>query len=356
MKYRIGIAGLLVLTVVVSAGAQMVSSHTPTVASAPNTSFPAPSGTAVTRGAPELTPLQATGKPVVKVNGTVLTDRDLLREMLALFPYAKLHNGFPKKQEAGIRMGAMQMIVFEELVYQEALRRKMTIPATRITREERKFQGQFTSQAQFNEYLKEEQGGSEAKFREQIRRSLLIEAMLKNEVDNKAVVTLAEARAYFAKNSKEFENGETFNFQTISILPPANANAQTLAETKKRAEDILKQAKATKNYGEFGLLAEKVSEDDYRVNMGDRKVVKAANTPPEVAAVLRRMKVGETSGLLQLGTAYTILHLNAHTPPGKARFADVKAQLMERLQKQKFENLRAGLGKKLRSNAKIEEM
>ena len=354
MKYQIGIAGL-VLSVALGAGAQMVPSHTPTVTSAPNNSFPAPTGMAPAP-APELSNIQATGKAVVKVNGTVLTDRDLLREMLALFPYAKLHNGFPKKQEAAIRMGAMQMIVFEELVYQEALRRKMMIAPVRITREERKFQQQFNSREQFNEYLKEEQGGSEAKLREQIKRSLLIDAMLKNEVDNKSAVTLADARAYYEKNPREFENGETFNFQTISILPPDKANAQTLAETKKRAEDILKQAKATKNYGEFGLLAEKVSEDDYRVNMGDRKVVKAENLPSEVAATLRKMKPGEVSGLLQLGTSYTILHLNAHTPPGKAKFADVKGEIMEKLHKQKFENLRAGLGKRLRSNAKIEEL
>lgn len=355
MRNRFGIAILVVLSVAISAGSQMVPSHTPTGASAPNTSFPAPTGTAVASG-PELTNLQATGKAVVKVNGTVLTDRDLLREMLAMFPYAKLHNGFPKKQEAAIRKGAMQMIVFEELVYQEALRRKMTVAPARITSEERKFQQQFNSREQFNEYLKEEQGGSEAKLREQIKRSLLIDAMLKHEVDNKSAVTLAEAQAYYEKNPREFEHGETFTFQTISILPPANASPQTMEETRKRAEDILKQAKATKNYGEFGLLAEKVSEDDYRVNMGDRKAVKAEDVPPEVAAALRKLKPGEVSGLLQLGTAYTILHLNAHTPPGKAKFAEVKGQLLEKLHKQKFESLRAGLGKRLRSNAKIEEM
>ena len=95
-----------------------------------------------------------TGKAVVKVNGAVLTDRDLLREMFALFPYAKQHGGFPKKQEAKIRQGALQMIIFEELVYQEALRRKMTIAPARITREENNFKGQFTSQAEFNAYLK----------------------------------------------------------------------------------------------------------------------------------------------------------------------------------------------------------
>ena len=71
--------------------------------------------------------LQISDKPVVRVNGTVLTDRDLLREMYSIFPYAKQHNGFPKAQEASIRQGALEMIIFEELVYQEARRRNLTI-------------------------------------------------------------------------------------------------------------------------------------------------------------------------------------------------------------------------------------
>ena len=59
--------------------------------------------------------VQVSDKPVARVNGAVLTDRDLLREMYAIFPYAQQHNGFPKAQEAGIRQGALEMIIFEEL-------------------------------------------------------------------------------------------------------------------------------------------------------------------------------------------------------------------------------------------------
>ncbi len=55
-----------------------------------------------------------TGKPVARVNGVALTDRDLLQEMFAIFPYARQHNGFPKSEEAEIRKGALDMIVFEE--------------------------------------------------------------------------------------------------------------------------------------------------------------------------------------------------------------------------------------------------
>ncbi len=72
--------------------------------------------------------MQVTNKPVVRINGTELTDRDLLREMLIIFPYARQHNGFPKAEEPKIRMGALKMIEFEELVYQEAERRGMTVP------------------------------------------------------------------------------------------------------------------------------------------------------------------------------------------------------------------------------------
>ena len=98
-----------------------------------------------------------------------------------------------------------------------------------ITREEHNFKGQFASQAEFNAYLKTELGGSEAKLRQMIKRSLLIEAMLKQEVDAKSVVTLAEARSYYEKNPKAFEHGETFSLQTISIIPPDKASAQVVA-------------------------------------------------------------------------------------------------------------------------------
>ena len=354
MRYRFQIAGLVLCAfVAVGADAQMVASHAPTSAAA-SASFPEASK--AVQSSVDASALQVTGKAVVKVNGAELTDRDLLREMFALFPYAKLHGGFPKKEEKEIRQGALQMIIFEELVYQEAVRRKMTIAPARITREEHNFKGQFASQAEFNAYLKTELGGSEAKLRQMIKRSLLIEAMLKQEVDAKSVVTLAEARSYYEKNPKSFEHGETFTLQTISIIPPDKASAQVVADARKKAETILAQAKATKNYEQFGLLAEKVSEDDFRVDMGDRKVVKSGNLPPEVVTVAEKMKPGEVSGLIPLGTAWTIIRVNAHTPPGKATFDAAKAELMADMQKRKYEQLRVGLDKRLHLNAQIQEL
>src|ERR1700757_3442210 len=74
-----------------------------------------------------------TGKPVVRINGSVLTDRDLLREMMTIFPYARQHGDkFPQSMEADIRRGALDMIEFDELVYQEAVRRSLKVSSARL--------------------------------------------------------------------------------------------------------------------------------------------------------------------------------------------------------------------------------
>jgi len=120
--------------------------------------------------------------------------------------------------------------------------------------------------------------------------------------------------------------------------------------------DACRQAKATKSYQEFGLLAEKISEDDYHVNMGDHKTVGRDKLPPEIVKVAEAMKPGEVSDLLQLGPFYTCFRLDAHTPAGKFSFDKVKERLVQDLQKEKYEKLRSSLDKRLRQNAKVQEL
>jgi parvulin-like peptidyl-prolyl isomerase len=301
--------------------------------------------------------VQITDKPVARVNGTVLTDRDLQREMYSLFPYAAQHNGqIPAELAPQIRQGALKMIVFEELVYQDALRRQVTIPAAKLQKAESDFRGQFKTSSEYRQFLNAECKGSEKALNEKIRRSLLIDTALKAQVDNKSAVSVAEARAYYDKNQARFEYPESFAFQTISFLPPEKPTAANLKELRKRADDGLKQAKATNGYEQFGMLAEKISEDDYRVMMGDHKAVDRAKLAPEVVKALLALKPGEMTDILQLDQAYTIVRLNQHIPAGKRTFAEVKDSLQKELQKRKVEEVRASLDKRLRKSAKVEEL
>jgi len=339
MKYQIQFASVILLGAM-SASAQ-VASHAPSLEGA----LPPA----------RLTTLQVTGKTVARVNGAALTDRDLVREMFAIFPYAKQHNGFPEKLEPQIRRGALDMIIFEELVYQEAKRRNMTISDARLASEEQEFRKQFPSTDAYQRFLKEEWKGSRQALREKIRRSLLIEAFMKQEVVDKSRVSDIEARSIYNQNSQKYAREELFHIQTISVLPPAGG-VEIAAEARRRAQNMAQQAQGAKTYRDFGLLAENISDDDYRVNMGDHKPVGRNQLPPEVIKAALALKPGEVSDLIQLGTAYTVIRLVAHTSAGQAPYAEVKAQLQSDLQKERVEKLRAALGKKLRQGARIETL
>jgi len=339
MKYKVSISMLLTVAMAIGAAAQ-VSSHSRT-------------GMGANPAAANSAPMQVSDQPVARVNGAVLTDRDLLREMYTIFPYAKQHNGFPKAQEASIREGALEMIIFEELVYQEARRRGLKVAPEQVNAAEVEFRKQFNSPDQYQQYLQMEMKNSAQVLRKQIERSLLIEKVLKVEVDDKSAVTLAEIRAYYDKNPARFTLGESFSIQSISILPPAKATPDQIQKNKQRAEEALKQARATKNYNDFGLLAEKISEDDFRVNMGDHKAVGRDSLPPQIIKAANAMQAGQVSGLIQIENAFTIFRLNAHNPPRKRAFEEVKPDLKVEL-KAKYEKMRSTFAKQLRSKAKIE--
>ena len=340
MKYQFPICAVLLLSVA-SATAQ-VASHAPTAIAKPASATSTPN---------------VSGKPVARVNGVVLTDRDLLQEEYAIFPYAKQHNGsIPQEMEPGIRNGALQMMIFEELLYQNALKRKMTVPPARLSKAEAEFRKQFDSPGQYRQYLQQEYQGNEQLLQEKIKRSLLIEQLLNTEVENKSKVTLAEVKAYYDKNPQRFEYPESFAIQTISVIPPAKATPAQLKDARKRADEAYKQALTTKTAEEFGLLAEKISEDDYHVMMGDHKWVKRSEMPPEMLQPALKMQPGQMSDLIQVGENYVIFRMNRHVPAGKMKFEDVKVQLQKQLEKDKINQVRAALNKQLRQNAKVETL
>jgi parvulin-like peptidyl-prolyl isomerase len=292
-------------------------------------------------------------KPVARVNGALLIERDLVREMYTIFPYAKQHNGFPKQLEPEIRNGALQMIIFDELVYQEAKRRQMVVPTAELAKAEAEFRKQFPNAKAYEQFLATEANGSQAVMRDKIRRALVIDKLLKQEIDDPARVTTAQARSNYQKNIAQYKHEELLHIQSISIIPP-NQTRAVVTEAKQRAEKAAQQSKQAKSYHEFGLLAEKMSDDDFHVNMGDHKITEASKLPPPVVAAAKTMKPGDVSNLIQLGNYYTIFRLEARVPAGTTSFEEVKAKLQSDMQKEREQRLRSAFGEKLRKGAKIE--
>jgi peptidyl-prolyl cis-trans isomerase C len=218
------------------------------------------------------------------------------------------------------------------------------------------FRQQFTSPQQYQQFLQGEFHGSPKLLQAKVERSLLIDKLLKLEVADRAVVSVAEAKAYYSQHPERFNLPESFSFQSISILPPPNATAAQLQEARQHAASALRQAQGTGSYEEFGLLAEKISEDDFRVMMGDHKAADRSKLPPPVVKALLGMQPGQVSGLIEFDASdYTILRLNAHLPAGLQKFETIQDSLREQLTNEKTEQLRNALATKLSKTAKIEK-
>jgi parvulin-like peptidyl-prolyl isomerase len=300
---------------------------------------------------------QESGKPVARINGTVLTEFDLQREMAMMFPYAQQHGGkVPKSMEPEVRRGALQMIEFEELVYQEALRRKMQIGTARLDQALTDLRAQFESETAFQQFLKAEFHGSREILRKKIERSLLIDELLDREVTKKSAISDTEVRAAYDRDPAKFSLPRRVSIQTISVLIPDDASSEQEMTMRRRAEDILKKAKAARNAEEFGVLAEKNSDDNWRVMMGDHGLVEEDKIPPEVARISFGMKPGDVSDIIRAENSFCIVRLNANEPARNVTFENVQAQIRKTLQMQRVDALRGDLNRRLRKTAKVEEL
>lgn len=290
---------------------------------------------------------------VARVNGVPIPRAAFEQELRRVFPYFSMHgNAVPKEYEADVRRKALDNLINEELVYQEAVRRKLQITPAEWQQRLAEIRKEYGSKAEFEATMKKYFGAREA-FEKKLRHDMLLDKIYLLEVKQKAAVTTADVRKQYAANRDRYVQPESVSFQTISALFPQNPTPADRQAARQRIERVFPQAKAAKNYEQFGVLAEKVSEDDYRVMMGEHKMVHRSTIAPEFAFAFT-MKEGETSGIIESPAGYHIVRLNKHRVAQKLTFTQVSPSIREMLEKQRLKDRSKAFFESLRSKAKVE--
>jgi parvulin-like peptidyl-prolyl isomerase len=326
------------------------SAHQPTIS--------APAAGASSRAAVASDGVGTPAKPpltqIARVNGVTLTEAQLDEEMQRLFPYYAIHGGrVPASAEADIRQKAVHNLVLHELVYQEARRRNLQVPSLAWQKRLRKIRQGFPSRQAY-EAAATKQYGSVAAYESSLRRSMLVEQLWDAEVTRKAVVTAQAERAYYQSHKAQYVRPDAVWLQTITIPFPGSATAEQKQEAHKIAEQTLVKAKAAKTYEEFGRLAEQLSQDDWRVMMGDHGWVHRGAVTPDLEQALFSMKKGETSAVVESSSGYIILRANDYQPKRQMPFAEMAASIRQRLEKEGREKRSKEFEQLLRSKAEVQ--
>jgi parvulin-like peptidyl-prolyl isomerase len=327
-----------ILTVTLMAQMAPVPSHAPTAAAPANPDASAPD--------PQ--------KVVARVNGVSILGRDLQEQMQRLFPYYSIHGGkVPDKYMTEIHDKAVQQLIDDELIYQAAKKKGMAVPPATMAKMLREAHKRFGSQKEYAAYAKAQYGSVEA-FEKRIGRAVLIALYQDREIVQKCKISDEKLRTIYDDNKKKFVRPESVWLQTISVNVPENPSPEQLKLIESRIDEALPKAKAAKNLNEFGQVAETYSEDEYRVELGDRKWVHLVGMPPPMAKAAGALKAGETSDVVKLPDAWVILRVNEKRPEKQMEFSEVAGQLRQELESGTQKDRWTKLREQLRKEATIE--
>ena len=287
---------------------------------------------------------------VARVNGRPILRRDF---ELAV----QLQFGGRRRQAVGLeqlratREQVLETLIDGELLYQKALKSHVEVSDADLQAEIQRLKKSFASPADFSRLLKES-GVSEAEFREQARRSLVVSRFLESDVVGGLKLGEEDLKRYYDQNPAEMRRPEAVHVHQILVRVKPDAPLQARAEARTRIEAILKELRGG---GDFASLARKFSEGPEASRGGDSGwMARGAGAPPVLERAAFALEPGQSSDILESRLGFHILKVSERRPEGPIPFEEAKARIRARLTARERQDRMKAYMTDLREGAKVE--
>jgi len=275
---------------------------------------------------------------VARVNGVEITEKELLEATESLIPNLTYHGTISEDAIRTFREKALDTLITQELIYQNALARGVKADREQASERFEKIRSQFRSTKDYQQSLAK-YGISEKQLKARIERDVIIVMAFNANVTEPARTTEDILKDYYAKNLEKFRQPESIRLRVISI------------KDEQKARTVLSRITAGED---FGTVAAKMSEDNYRIKGGDIGWIHRGRLQKELEESAFGMKAGERSGLIRSQDKWYILRVEEIKAARQLTFDESRENL-----KKDLERKRAGeLGEKwigaLKDKARIE--
>lgn len=253
---------------------------------------------------------------VAVVNKNVITEQGLnarVAEAEATLKRQKV----PLPPRDLLRQQVFEQMINEEAQLQYAEQTGLRLDEADLDRTiERIAQGNKLSVAEFKKHLAAD-GVPFARFRDQIRREVLIERVREREVDNKIQVSDIEVDLFL--KSAVNANRDEYKLAHILISLPEQASPQVLEQRGRRAEEALQKLKGG---APFAQIAASYSDSRDNLTGGALGWRGASQMPADFVGVLRELKPGQISPILRSSAGLHILRLEDKRTRGAAQLVE----------------------------------
>jgi len=286
---------------------------------------------------------------VARVNGETINGPELEKAVKTL--EGRAGGPVPADQRDRVFRGVLDDMIGYKLLVQEAKARKIAVPDAEIEAQIAQIRSQFPSQQQFEQALAAQKMTLQG-VREDARSEMSVEKLVEAEVAAKIAVKPESINDFYQKNQDKFQQGPRVRASHILIAIPQNADAAAKQQAKTKAETILKDLKAGKD---FAAAAKENSQDPgSAVNGGDLGYFEQGQMVPPFEQAAFALKPGEMSELVETQFGYHIIKVADKQTQRVVPLDEAKVQIEQYLSQQNRQAETQAFVNTLKAKAKIE--
>ena len=295
-----------------------------------------------------------------RVNGKEITAAQLEKQ------YQTRINGAPQlptpEEAQALKFQLLTQMIDDEILVQMAAASGLNATEAEVDTKFTDLKSQYTEEA-FQQLLTQQKVTPDD-IKADMRKSLTLEKLITKEITSRVNVSDAEISDVFNKNKESFNLAEGFHLQHIMVTPYPEAqinnakkdDSKSPVEARTKAERLLRDIQGGQD---FAVVARDWSEDvDSAPNGGDlsfRSLAEIEKIDPKLASAVQRLKVGESSPVIETRYGYHIMKLLERDPGGQKDLSSpqVQAQIRQVIFNQKEQMLRAAFSEVARNKAQV---
>lgn len=314
---------------------------------APEAAAQAPAGQAPTAPAGVLD-LAKLPEVVATVNGVEIHKSELLTQAAIVRAQIRRAGGRDPGASTDLFRRVLDGLIGEALIFDDAKKRGLLATDAEVDKGVEGFKANYADAAAFEQGLVA-QGTSLEQVRTQLRQSLSIEKVLRQEMAQKVKISEAEAKAFYDRNAAAFVGKPEVKVRLVRVL--IEAPGDTLARERARQKVDAARRKLLEG-ADFAEVVRQYSDDPLTKTKGGELPPFSLGSGP-VDTAISKLTVGQISQVIENSGAFHVLQLQEQLPPRQISFAEAKPKIEGLLEQGKLQDAVLARVEALRRTAKI---
>ena len=273
-----------------------------------------------------------------KVNGDIITKGELEQQRRDLEKSMRAEGLTGQKLQEALRdysNNALRDHIDQLLLVQKGKDLNINVDGE-ITREMADIQvrAKISDPDQFRRYIQEQTGMTYEDYKDQLKRRMLSQRVIGQEVGYRMSVPEADLRKYYEDHKADFVRKEQVFLSQI-LVSTEGKNAEQVAAAEKKAKDIVARARKGEKFSE--LVRENSDDPETSRSGGSLPPYGRGMMAKEMEDVVFKEKKGYVTEPFKIATGFVILRIDERFEEGQASFEEVRSEIQDAITRPKME-------------------